>query len=370
MTTFDGWNARVAGNGGAGMVCRDAPGWVMTYKHSMTHGGSFGRGHYRGNHEVMQLYGSRGHAQKMPTQGIIGATGMDGGVVLKHEGYGATISGFEWNQGNALMHFRTKGSKNGVRRFQTEDGTWTPLGLKERRAREGFGEGRAARKEARAQRREARSAARAAERSRRAEALRKLNAEQAEARRKRNPKNLTDEELRSGIERLKMEQEYRELNQNPLLKTAKSAIKSYTDAKAAKERAEQNKYNAETNRIRALADLTKAKAENRKSKSDLVDSITGTSRKKAKSELMKQKNETRKHTVGGAIQQSVHDILSKEGNRLVKEMGDQSIVMRGGRKIKSVGSSAIAKSKAKVESILNNYKYGHNINSGSGPALN
>lgn len=33
-----------------------------------------------------------------------------------------------------LMHFRTKGSKNGVRLYQREDGTWTAIGLARRRS--------------------------------------------------------------------------------------------------------------------------------------------------------------------------------------------------------------------------------------------
>ena len=33
-----------------------------------------------------------------------------------------------------LVHARTPGSKNGERRYQNEDGTWTPLGLERRRA--------------------------------------------------------------------------------------------------------------------------------------------------------------------------------------------------------------------------------------------
>lgn len=412
MATFDGWNARVAGGGGAGMVCRDVPGWVMTYQSNMTHGGTFGRGHYRGNREVTELFGSRGHArkkaaQKMPTQGVIGAAGTNDGVVLRHGGIspagrpegmrrgtvqgkkyadgfefcatdliehrddgGAVIGGFEWNQGNALTHFRTKGSKNGVRRYQNPDGTWTPLGLKERREREGFGEGRAARKEARAQKRTERAAARATERARRAEALAKYNREQAENRRRKNPKNLTDDELRSGIERLKMEQEYRELNRNPLAKTAQSLVKNLAEAKAQKERQEQNKFNAETNRIRALAELQKAKAENRKSKSDLIDSVNGTKRREATTNLLKQKNERQKHTVTGAIRQSVHDILSKEGNRLVKDMSDESLISRGGRKIKRKTAAAVSRGKALAGKIMKDWQYGTNMNRGSGPDLN
>ena len=34
-----------------------------------------------------------------------------------------------------IAHSRTKGSKNGVRRYQNPDGTWTDLGLERRRAK-------------------------------------------------------------------------------------------------------------------------------------------------------------------------------------------------------------------------------------------
>lgn len=114
-----------------------------------------------------------------------------------------------------LMHFRTRGSKNGIRRYQNPDGTWTPLGLKERAEREGWGERRAARREAKRAAKAERRAAKAAARSENLARAKQYKAEQAEARRKRNPKNLTDDELRKGIERLKMEQEYRELKRSP-----------------------------------------------------------------------------------------------------------------------------------------------------------
>ena len=75
-----------------------------------------------------------------------------------------TFDGWDTPQ-NSLMHFRTKGSKNGVRRFQNEDGSWTPLGLRERKEREGWGETRkerrAQRQLARAERHQARREARA-----------------------------------------------------------------------------------------------------------------------------------------------------------------------------------------------------------------
>lgn len=40
-----------------------------------------------------------------------------------------------------LYHHGIKGQKHGENRYQTKDGEWTPLGLKRRREREGFGEG-------------------------------------------------------------------------------------------------------------------------------------------------------------------------------------------------------------------------------------
>lgn len=42
-------------------------------------------------------------------------------------------------QQDELFHHGTKGQKHGVNRYQTADGKWTPLGLKRRREREGFG---------------------------------------------------------------------------------------------------------------------------------------------------------------------------------------------------------------------------------------
>lgn len=338
MTTFDGWDARALGcgptgghsrneTGGTQMLIhgRDTRGWVMTYGSELQHGSTFGRGHYRGDYSADTLYGSRGY-------------------VLRSE---LAMAGPD-----TLAHFRTKGSKNGVRRYQQPDGTWTPLGLRERRIREGFGERRAARKEARAKRREEKAAAKAAERSRRAEELAKFN----EKRRLSNPKTMTDEELRKGIERKKMEQEYRELNRNPLLKTAGNLVQNYMKNKAEAEKAKERQYQNETNRIRAMAEYNKAKAERQKAKSDMVDSLTGAKRMEAKAGLLKQKTEWTKHTISGAIRQSVHDILSKSGNRLVREMSDSSLLMRGGRKVKNAAQKSVSAGKNFVQFQLNKEK--------------
>lgn len=439
MTSFDGWDTRIHGNGPAGghsgmaMVLRDAPGWSMSYRGTAVHGAGFGRGHYRGDMAPVQLYGTRGtrgartpamlygaggqirvqqKKPSLPTQGIVGGfewgnvhrvahSGMDDGIatsgafarssgvrtvasridirdgvwtgthIAEHgQILGSSLPsyehGFEWRS-DTLMHFRTKGSKNGVRRYQTEDGTWTPLGLRERRAREGFGEGRAARKEARAKRREERSAARAAERSRRAEELRKFN----EKRRASNPKTMTDEELRAGIERKKLEKEYRELNRNPLLTTAGNLAQNYMKNRAEAAKAKERQYQSETNRINALANLRKAQAENRNSKASLVDSVTGAKRMEAKTGLIKSKTEWSKHTIRGAIMQSVHDILAKEGARTVREMGEQSLVMRGGRKVKSGWQKSLTAGKRFVTNRMNDWAYGKNTNRrGGGPNLN
>ena len=132
---------------------------------------------------------------------------------------------------NELMHFRTKGSKNGVRRYQQPDGTWTPLGLRERKEREGWGESR---KERRAEKRVAKSEKRVAKLTRKQEkrdaraARRKERAEAArKARAKHDVSQLTDEELKKRIERVKMEQEYRELTRSPVLKAGAKIVNNY-----------------------------------------------------------------------------------------------------------------------------------------------
>ena len=131
-----------------------------------------------------------------------------------------------WDSGEYLCHFRTKGSKNGVRRYQQEDGTWTPLGLERRKAREGWGDeggngsgGGGSKKEykraLRAERYRAKAAAKA-DALRRREAEKKAKADRdAKARLEKNNRNrklseMTDAELKDQIARLKLEREYKE----------------------------------------------------------------------------------------------------------------------------------------------------------------
>lgn len=238
---------------------------------------------------------------------------------------------------DSLMHFRTKGSKNGVRRYQNPDGTWTDLGLKERRIREGFG-ARIKKKIRKAVKQH--RAAKAAARSARAERIEKFK----ERLRKNNPKNLSDAELKAGIERLKMEKEYRELNKNPLLATGEKLVNGYFKAKEAKLERDRKRTElfvkakeAETKRKEAIAEIQKAKSKKWEHKADVLDNIIGGARKlKAKKEWHEVKT---KSTIRGALRQTAHDVLNKEGQRLVRDMGDQSLIMRGGRKVKKIAKA-------------------------------
>lgn len=157
----------------------------------------------------------------------------------------------DW-EGEYLAHFRTKGSKNGVRRFQTESGEWTPLGLKERREREGWGEDR---KAARAERKAARAEKRAANSAARRERIAAYKEEQ----RKKNPKTMTDEELKAAIERKKMETEYKELNRSPLLKAGEKLVSGYMNYRVKKEEAAVAKKRMELDLKRIDADVVKSK---------------------------------------------------------------------------------------------------------------
>lgn len=228
------------------------------------------------------------------------------------------------NGPDTLCHFRTKGSKNGVRRYQLEDGTWTPLGLRERKAREGWGD----RKERREAKRQAK-AERKAQRAARVEAYR-------EERRKANPKYMTDDELRNRIGRLKMEQEYKELSKSPLLKAGEALVKTYFEAKDKQIAREEKKAQMENNRLNAEANLTKAKAQQAEARNEFISQITGASRKKAKAELKKMKNEERKNTVRGGISASLGNIIRKVGNRKVQGMSDMTLASRGKAKVKTL----------------------------------
>ena len=229
--------------------------------------------------------------------------------------------------GESLMHWGIRGMKHGRRRYQNEDGTWTTAGLEARRKREGFGERRAARKAARAERRAARK-----------ESASKARAAMAEKRRLRNVKKLTDEELQARINRLKLENEYKSLNKNPLVETGAKLIKAYFDAKDKKIKQENDRINMSIRDREARAKLANAKAAKINAKNDLLDNvIRGKGYMKAKEGLLKTKADT---TIGGAIRKSINGIITKEGRNIAKDMPDHSIIVKGGRKVKDTVKKA------------------------------
>ena len=186
------------------------------------------------------------------------------------DGWDAPLYGYSLPNGqDTLAHFRTKGSKNGVRRYQTESGEWTPLGLRERKAREGWGDGdrksgRAARKAARAERRAANSAAK-----------KERMAAYKEKRRSSNLKTMTDAEIKAKIARLKLEQEYKDLNRSPVLEVGKKLIAAYIDFKAkseARKEAQEARYmereKLKLERERIKADVTKAQENTKRAQAD------------------------------------------------------------------------------------------------------
>lgn len=238
---------------------------------------------------------------------------------------------------NTLAHFRTRGSKNGVRRFQMEDGTWTPLGLKERKEREGWGSERKAR---RAEKKAARAERKAASAAARKERIAAYKEEQ----RKKNPKNMTEEELRKNIEHIKLEQEYRELTRSPLLKFGASAVKGYLKYKENKAAAERDRKEQERkdrqlaiNEKNAKAAILKAKAEKKAATDSIIDNLTGgAKRKNARAAVLKAKTERSKNTVRGAISASLGNIIRKVGARTVSGMSNTTLASRGKAKVKTL----------------------------------
>ena len=215
-----------------------------------------------------------------------------------------------------LMHFRTKGSKNGVRRYQTESGEWTPLGLKERKAREGWGDSKAERKAAKQVARSERKAARAERRAAKASAKAARVAAMKEARRKSDISKLTDEELKQKLARVKMEQEYKELTKSPALKAGERIIKGVLDYKARKTEAEASKAKTilDMNRvkadiIRAKESTARAKAEAKKAKEERKQTeadVQGGLKIARKAELKKAKTEYRGTTLRGGIARALN----------------------------------------------------------------
>ena len=205
---------------------------------------------------------------------------------------------------NSLMHFRTKGSKNGVRRYQTESGEWTELGLEERRKREGFGESNTERK--------AQKKIDKIERRREKKAAKAQKAfERAEKRRKKNIKNLTDEEMKAKLERAKMEAEYRDLTKRgSLIESGANLIGKYLDYKDKKEQREieRNKQiidmeRIKADRIKAVERTKTAKSEAKKAKSDAKKAESEAKQKK--SELQIKKIDHKESTIRGGISKRI-----------------------------------------------------------------
>lgn len=233
-----------------------------------------------------------------------------------------------------LMHFRTKGSKNGVRRYQTESGEWTPLGLKERKAREGWGQSRAERRAAKLSRKLERKTARKA----RMDSMREARIKRKAA---KSIKGLSDEELQKRINRVKKEIEYKELTKNPVLKFGEKLVTSYFDNKAKKLEQDTKRAELIIRQQEARQKLLASKAALTQARGGVIDNIMrGSKYKTAKTQLINAKADK---TVRGAVRKAIGKVIEKEGDRIVNEMGNQSLIMRGGRKVKSVYNKGVEK---------------------------
>lgn len=209
---------------------------------------------------------------------------------------------------DCLMHWGIPGMKHGRRRYQNEDGTWTEAGLAARRKREGFGERRAAKKEAR-------KAARA---------------ERIEKRRANNVKYMSDEEIQKRIARMKLEKEYKDMKRSPVIEKGIELVGKYLSYKAKKDEKQERRYNMETNRINALANLKRAKSEKqraiadekraiadaKRAKSDIIDNLTfGKGRKDAKRNLIDAKERAKENTVFGILKKNWKKASEAETNK-------------------------------------------------------
>lgn len=241
-----------------------------------------------------------------------------------------------------LMHYRTKGSKNGVRRYQTESGEWTPLGLKERKAREGWGERRATRRVEKA----ARKLEQRENRKARAAAAKEARIKKRAA---KDIKNLSDQELQSRINRIKKEIEYKELTRSPVLKAGEKLVTNYLNGKEKKLERDMKRAELVVRQEEARQKTIASKAALSQARGGIIDNIMrGSKYKTAQTQLINAKADK---TVRGAVRQAISKVIKKEGDRIVGEMGDKSILMRGGRKVKS----AVNKGREKTVETLKKY---------------
>ena len=215
-----------------------------------------------------------------------------------------------------LAHHGIRGMKHGRNRYQNEDGSWTEEGLRRRRQREGFGESKGERKAqkavAKAEKKEARKAARA---------------EAVETIRKKKLKNLTNEELQERIDRLKKEQEYKELKKSPYVEMGANLINKYFEYRSGKEQRAieaskqklemerlktqqiqaKNQTEQSKNRIRTSAnEAKKAGFEAEKMKAD----VKGGLKIERKKDLKNAKLAYRNNTVWGGISKRINIALT------------------------------------------------------------
>lgn len=211
---------------------------------------------------------------------------------------------------DTLMHWRTKGSKNGVRRYQNTDGSWTPLGIKLRKEREGWGEAKRQKRENAAKQRE--------ERKQRFTQRREQRQQQMEQRRQqRSLKGVSDEELRKRIERIKLEKEYKELTRSPALVMGEKVVNTIIQAKKNAADRKERETKMEKDMIEAKAKLLTAEAD----KAYAAKRGNVKARKfKAKADLKKEKNQERKATIRGAISQAVNNRISSHSSRRANEL--------------------------------------------------
>lgn len=249
---------------------------------------------------------------------------------------------------DVLMHWGIPGMKHGRRRYQNEDGTWTEQGLAERRKREGFGEGREERKQRRAEKK----AARTERRETRKAAREQARADHAEKRRQNNAKTMTDAELRAKIDRIKLEQEYREMTKSPALKLGEKLVTEYLKSHNEKlERAynekqtkltrehEMAKLKEQTKQaeLRSKADTARADADKARAETDKVDIEKGTRMKSLKNQAASNKLQAKRwrsdYTILGGMRKLSNKILSGRGEQLETEyraVGESNAAMRRG----------------------------------------
>ena len=248
--------------------------------------------------------------------------------------------------GDELMHFRTKGSKNGVRRYQTESGEWTPLGLKERKAREGWGDSKRA---SRAEKKAAKLSRKIEKRENRKARVAAAKQAVIQKRASKNLKGVSDEELQRRINRIKKEIEYKELTRSPILKAGEKMVTSYLQGKEKKLERKMKMADLIVRQQEAKQKTIAAKSALTQNRGNIIDNLMrGANYKRAKTQLINAKADK---TVRGAVRQAIGNVIKKEGERIVGEMGSQSLVMRGGRKIKRT----VEKGREKTVDALKKY---------------